>query len=42
MKHLFKELSFIALGVRMLTISKLTVHVLKHVAKRFQKAWRIT
>ena len=42
MKHLFKELSFIAPVVRMLTISKLTAHVLKHVAKPLQKTWRIT
>ena len=42
MKHLFKELSFIAAVVCMLTVSKSTAHVLKHVAKPLQKTWRIT
>ena len=35
MKHLFKELLFKEL--KMFTISKLTAHVLKHVAKPLQK-----
>ena len=37
MKHLFKEFRFLKPVVRMLTISKLTAHVLKRVAKTHYK-----